>query len=273
VYGLFVATDPLEKGAVTMPSAGANATSPSVTGMKVGELARRTGVTVRTLHHYDEIGLLSPSHHTESGYRLYVAADVARLQQVMSLRQLGFSLEEIRTFLARSDASALRVIELHLARLEEQIARQHTLRDRLARIADSLRSTGWATVEQFIQVTEGITMFEKYYTPEQLEELKQRRETVGEDRIREVEAEWPRLMAEVRAEMDKGTDPADERVQELARRWSGLVNEFTGGNPGIAKSLNMLYRREPVVHGMETGPMREMGEYISKALAASKGSE
>src|SRR6476620_1521247 len=59
--------------------------------LRVGELAKRTGLTVRTLHHYDEIGLLKPSLHT--GYRLYTATDVARLQQVLSLRQLGFSLE------------------------------------------------------------------------------------------------------------------------------------------------------------------------------------
>ena len=58
--------------------------------LKVGDLARRTGLTVRTLHHYDEIGLLKPSLHTESGHRLYTGRDVARLQQVLSLRQLGF---------------------------------------------------------------------------------------------------------------------------------------------------------------------------------------
>src|SRR6201988_5498959 len=63
--------------------------------LKVGELAKRTGLTVRTLHHYDEIGLLKPSLHTEAGHRLYTAADVARLQQVLSLRQLGFSLEQV----------------------------------------------------------------------------------------------------------------------------------------------------------------------------------
>ena len=65
-------------------------------GLKVGELARRTGLTVRTLHHYDEIGLLRPSQHMVSGHRLYTAADVARLQRVLSLRQLGFGLEEVR---------------------------------------------------------------------------------------------------------------------------------------------------------------------------------
>ena len=62
--------------------------------LKVGELARRTGLTIRTLHHYDEIGLLKPSGHTESGHRLYTSSDITRLQQVVSLRQLGFSLDE-----------------------------------------------------------------------------------------------------------------------------------------------------------------------------------
>lgn len=63
---------------------------------KVGDLAGRTGLSVRTLHHYDEIGLLSPSGRTGSGHRLYSAEDVLRLQRIRSLRALGFSLEEIR---------------------------------------------------------------------------------------------------------------------------------------------------------------------------------
>jgi DNA-binding transcriptional MerR regulator len=63
--------------------------------LKVGELARWTGLIVRTLHHYDAIGLLKPSLHTEAGYRLYTAGDIARLQQVLSQRQLGFSLDQV----------------------------------------------------------------------------------------------------------------------------------------------------------------------------------
>ena len=81
--------------------------------LKVGELAKRTGLTVRALHHYDEIGLLKPSLHTEAGYRLYTADDVARLQRVLSLRQLGFSLEQVRDCLdalAKSDALLARVV-------------------------------------------------------------------------------------------------------------------------------------------------------------------
>ena len=74
--------------------------------LKVGELAKRTGLTVRTLHHYDEFGLLKPSLHTAAGHRLYTGEDVVRLQQVLSLRQFGFSLEEVRDFLNRAGRQA-----------------------------------------------------------------------------------------------------------------------------------------------------------------------
>jgi len=241
---------------------------------KVGELARRTGLSVRTLRYYDEIGLLSPGRRTESGHRLYAADDVVRLQQIRSLRALGFGLEEIRACLGRPDFSARRVIELHLSRLEERIRAQQRLRDLLEIVAARLDPGEEVLAGEFMEmVTEVIEMserIEKYYTPEQLEQLEERRREVGEERIKEVEAEWPRLMEEVRAEMEAGTDPADERVQRLARRWMGLVREFTGGDPGIQRSLNNMWSQEENIHGMETGPMREIGEYISRAMAASE---
>ena len=96
---------------------------PTTKALKVGELARRTGLSVRTLHYYDQIGLLSPAHHTGGGHRLYAADDIVRLQQIVSLRQLGFSLDEIRGCLERSEFSPQRVIELHVAKLERQIER------------------------------------------------------------------------------------------------------------------------------------------------------
>lgn len=240
--------------------------------MKVGELARRTGVSVRTLHYYDEIGLLAPSHHSEAGYRLYVGADVARLQQIMSLRQLGFSLEQIRDCLNGSDMPLLRVIEMHLARLREQIALQGQLCDRLAAIAQRLQRTEEPSVAELMRTMEAMSRMEKYYTPEQQEWLKERRQAVGDERIREVEAEWPRLMAEVRAAMDAGTAPTDPHVQALAARWHGLIQEFTGGNPGIEKSLSTMYENEAPqnIHPSLDPRMKEYGAYISKALAASK---
>ena len=129
--------------------------------LKVGELARRTGLTVRTLHHYDEIGLLRPSLHTESGHRLYTAADVARLQQVRSLRQLGFSLEEVRACLDRPGFSPLEVIRLHVGRLREQIELQRQLCGRLEAIAALFRTAGEVPADEFLRTIEVMTMIER----------------------------------------------------------------------------------------------------------------
>jgi DNA-binding transcriptional MerR regulator len=239
--------------------------------IKVGELARRTGVTVRTLHYYDELGLLAPSHHTDAGHRLYADDDVARLQQIKSLRHLGFSLEEIRECLSRPDFSPQQLVELHLQRVREQIELQQRLYERLEVLAENLRAAAEVSVEAFIQAIGAISMFEKYFTPQQLDEIRARKEIVGEERIRQVEAEWPELIALVRAEMDKGTDPTGAAARQLARRWMGLVDEFTGGNPAIERSLRTMYQREPQIgQQYASGLDPKMLEYIGKAMAAVK---
>src|SRR3954464_14032056 len=91
--------------------------------MNVGEVAALAGVTVRTLHHYDRIGLLSPSVRTAAGYRRYTPSDLDRLHQVLVYRELGFPLEEIATLLDDPGADPA-----------EHLRRQHRLlRDRLGR--------------------------------------------------------------------------------------------------------------------------------------------
>jgi DNA-binding transcriptional MerR regulator len=91
--------------------------------MNVGEVAALAGVTVRTLHHYDQIGVLSPSGRTAAGYRQYSPADLDRLHQVLLYRELGFPLEEVATLLDDPSADP-----------EAHLRRQHALlRDRLQR--------------------------------------------------------------------------------------------------------------------------------------------
>lgn len=162
------------------------------------------------------------------------------------------------------------MIELHLSRLREQIELQQKVRDRLEAMAARLRAADVVSAEELVKMaTEVIEMSERYYTPEQRKYLEQRRHSLGEERIREVKEEWPRLIEQVRAEMEAGTDPANERVQQLARRWMELIQEFTGGDPGIERSVSNMWRHEETIHGMDTGPMREMMEYISRAMVAA----
>ncbi|MFL6291455.1 MAG: MerR family transcriptional regulator [Thermoanaerobaculia bacterium] len=240
---------------------------------KVGELAKQTGLTVRALHHYDEIGLLTPSQRSASGYRLYDGEDIARLLQILSLRQLGFSLDEIRDSLAKPELSLPRVLELHIARLRDGIELQRRLCSRLEAVAERLRSSEVISVEEFLKTMEAMmdakAMFEKYYTPEQLQQLEERKKMLGEEHIRQVEQEWPQLIAEVRAEMDKGTDPASETMQRLSKRWMELVQEFTGGDPGIAQSVKNLYQGEPSAQ-QRTGLDPEIMNYVNQAVAASR---
>ena len=237
--------------------------------MNVGTLAKKTGLTIRTLHYYEEVGLLGPVQRTDAGHRRYGADEVARLQRVVSLRQLGFSLDEIRACLDRPDYSLGHVIELHLMRLKQQIALQQQLYRRLETIAGHLHTAEDVSVEEIMQTIEVITMVEKYYTQEQLEQLEERRRLVGEERIRQVEGEWKELIGQVRAEMEKGTDPASEPVQRLAERCMGLVNEFTGGDPGIAQSLKTMYEQEGPAKASRGMVDPEVMAYISKAMGAA----
>jgi MerR family transcriptional regulator, thiopeptide resistance regulator len=236
-------------------------------GMKVGELARRTGVSVRTLHYYDEIGLLQPSQLTRSRHRMYGTGELMRLQQIKSLRQLGFSLDEIRACLDAPEFSPRKVLDLHLARLRQQIGEQ----ERVVSLLETLKATfdagSSASADDFINAIEGITMIERSFTPDDLRELQARAERLGSEHIREVEAEWPQLIAQVKSAMADGADPAGERMRALATRWRELVLEFTGGNPAIEQKVRAGYASDPAL-SRRTGLDAEIFAYVNKAIRA-----
>ena len=250
-------------------------THPAASGRfwKVGELAERTGLSVRALHHYDALGLLSPSGRTDSahgsGHRLYTGADVGRLQQILSLKLLGFGLEQIREYLARADYDPRQVVRLHLARIRGQAAELRQLEDRLAALADALEKAEIVSVDEFLTTIQEMTMIEKYYTPEQLETLARRREELGEEVMQQAPQRWAELQSSVQEARDAGMEPTDPMAQELARRWFALVSEFTGGDPGIFQSLKTMYQNENTIHGMDMAALRPGMEWINKAAAAA----
>ncbi|WP_257979615.1 MerR family transcriptional regulator, partial [Corallococcus exiguus] len=104
----------------------------------MGELARRTGLTVRALHHYDEIGLLAPSGRSGSGYRLYSEADVQRLHAIQTLRHLGLPLGDIAGLLEDGGPEPGHLIAQQIESLDRQIAQAAELRARLSLLRDGL---------------------------------------------------------------------------------------------------------------------------------------
>ena len=245
--------------------------------LKVGDLARRSGLTVRTLHHYDAIGLLKPSLHTEAGYRLYTADDIARLQQVLSLRQLGFSLDEVRACLDRPGFSPLEIITLHIARLREQIELQRKLCERLDALALHLCAAGEVSADEFLHTIEEMNMLEalreKYFTPEQLKAIKDAGEKLGREHLEQMQEAWAELIALIRAEMEKGTDPADAKVQALLRRWQDLLQQSTGGDAEIKQAMKRLWEEQGDNLTAQFGSKydsRPIWGYIERAIAAAK---
>jgi DNA-binding transcriptional MerR regulator len=230
---------------------------------KIGELAKRTGLTVRTLHHYDEIRLLSPAERSDGGHRVYGEADVRRLYRIVSLRSLGFPLDAIAAALDEEDFEPRAAVEDHLARLEAQMQQQRELQDRLRRLLERLDT------DDFLTTIEEMTMRQRYYTPDQLDQLEQRRRAIGEDAIRDGEREWAEIFATLRAEMDAGTDPADPKLRPLAERGRELIAMFTGGDPGITQSLKAMWENEDpekVSRGMVDA---ELMAYYGRVQAAA----
>jgi DNA-binding transcriptional MerR regulator len=224
-------------------------------GLRVGELARRAGLSVRALHHYEAIGLLEPARRSGTGHRLYGPAEVARLARIRALGALGFPLEQVRRCLDEVDWTPLRLVELHLARAREVLAEQQDLCARLERLRVQLAQAGpeqdgGSAIERFLETAEVMGMIERYYTEEQLRALARRRDELGEAAIREVEQAWAALFAEVKAELERGTAPEAPAAQRLAQRWSELrqrtVAGFSGGDAGIEASLGRMYAEQPV---------------------------
>jgi MerR family transcriptional regulator, thiopeptide resistance regulator len=238
---------------------------------KIGELARATGLTVRTLHHYDAVGLLPPSERSEAGYRLYTGVDVERLYEIVALRKLGLSLEAIGGLLLEG-ADPREAARLQLEQMDRQLELAGRLRARLVRILNELESRREPSIDDLIHAIKETTMIESYYTPEQLAKLEERRRQLGGEAIEQAQRDWAELIAAVSSERDRGTDPAAPRMQELARRWQELIEQFTGGDPAIGSSLQRMYREEGAVaasHGAV--PDEELMTYVGAAMAALRG--
>jgi len=134
----------------------------------VGQLAKRTGLTVRALHHYHAIGLLVPSHRSSSGYRLYTHADVVRLYQIQALRRLGLPLAEIETALAKRGASLPEVVGRQIEELTDRIEHAEVLKARLVQLRDVLAQGDEPVIGDWLAAVELITLYDRYCSPEEL---------------------------------------------------------------------------------------------------------
>ena len=245
--------------------------------LSVGQVSRLAGITVRTLHHYDEIGLLSPGERTHAGYRRYTDDDLVRLQQILLYRELGFPLDEIAAILDDPQVDEL-----------TQLRRQHEL---LARDSERLRQV-IASVQRAIEArARGISLtteerFEAFgdFRPEDHEaEVQRRWGATGayEDSRRRVasytQADWRELKAEgeaitgdLVAAFKAGLPPDGKEAMELAERHRGHIRRwFYACTYEIHRGLGELYVSDPRFTATFDDHAPGLAGYLRSAIVAN----
>jgi DNA-binding transcriptional MerR regulator len=244
------------------------------------------------LRFYDREGLLSPSQISESGYRLYSDEDLASLQQILALKYLGFSLDEIRVLLQSAPQNLADV-------LSQQKRMMRGKREQIDGIiqaieeTEGLLRTGNADWESLVKVIQVIQMEQnndwakKYFTPEQLEKMRElgdqsytedakqklaaRSEWTEEDQKR-VDVQWAEVNSGIQRLAASGADPAGDDAQAVVAQYKGLIAAFTGGDPEIAAGLNKFWEAHSALPEGER-PIRspyspDEQAFLDKALAA-----
>ncbi|HEX6599143.1 MAG TPA: MerR family transcriptional regulator [Gemmatimonadaceae bacterium] len=239
---------------------------------KVREFAKLAGVTVRALHHYDRLGLLTPARRTGSSYRLYSERDLARLEEIVVLKFLGIPLREIRPLLDQQSglADALRRQQRVLSEKRRQLEQAITTIAAAERSVRSPTGPNWTLFRHVIQEIEmqNETNWQaKYYSPEAREKVEQRKALWSPELQEEVTRKWNALFADIEASLDQ--DPASPEAQALAARWRELLAGFTGGDPEIQKGLNKMWQDKqnwPAADRERVTVKPEIQEFIMKAM-------
>ncbi|KON90333.1 hypothetical protein AF332_15910 [Sporosarcina globispora] len=218
------------------------------------------------LHHYDKIGLFSPSQSSDKGHRIYTETDIAKLQQIMSLKQLGFALDEIKRMMGNSNLNPVEVIKVQVESVKESIQIQEQLCSRLERIYELLNSQQEVKAEQFINLIEVINMSkDKYFTQEQQEKMFKQ---LGLEKRKQYVSEWLEITAKIRGEYEKGVPPGNLTVTQLAKQWYEFLDKLTFRDPEISKAAERYYKENPDIQE-KFGVDEQLSNYIKKAMSHS----
>lgn len=240
----------------------------------VRQLAEMAGITVRTLHHYDAIGLLKPSLVGGNGYRYYGEEALLRLQQILLYRELGFDLDAIKRLMGKKDFSVVRALEAHRQALRRRIERLETL---VATVDRTLAAQKGDTTMSDAQLFEGLTAQEKEYAEEAMErwdpqvvrESHRRYAQLSPDQKRAMKAadealrqRWASLI---------GTDPAGPQARGLVDEWRKGIEFFYTPTPEILLGLASMYVDDPRFRATYDAVDPRLAEYVRACVEAVYG--
>lgn len=248
------------------------------TSYQAVEFARMSGVTVRTLHHYDRIGLLKPSGYTEAGYRLYRKPDLIRLQQIVTLKFIGFSLTQIKNLLNSSSFDLKEALNQQQAIITEKRGQLDQAIQAIEQAQELLTTNSEPDWNAFQKIIEVINMqnnmdwTRKYYTESAQQKISERAASISPEVIEQGQRDWANLIREVEKAASEQMDPRSEPASQLAVRWTELIKSFTGGDTEIQTGLNKMYSDQSNWPTNFPKPYSDaVGDFIHQAIAAKFG--
>ncbi|MCL4487048.1 MAG: MerR family transcriptional regulator [Chloroflexi bacterium] len=237
----------------------------------VKQLADLAGVSVRTLHYYDEIELLAPASVGENGYRRYDEAGLLRLQQILFFRQLDFRLDEIKAILDRPDFDLLQALQGHRAELEKRSANL----ERLIRTVDLTI----ARLKGELNVSDG-DLFVGFDEEKQAQYAQEARRRWGSSEVDASAKLWSGYSAEkkttilsegeairrdLQAAMSKG--PTSPEVQQIVARWHQHLRYFYEPSIERLRGLGQLYVDDPDFRATYSKLDPKLPEFFRDAIA------
>jgi DNA-binding transcriptional MerR regulator len=240
--------------------------------------ARLAGVSVRALHHYDRLGLLKPTGRTSAGYRLYGPEHFARLQQIVTLKFIGFTLREIKRLISGADlTTALRLQRASLEEKRRQLGRAIDAIAKAEKLPASRRGPDWrafADIIQRIQMQTNNDWTKKYYSKTAQKALTERGKLWSPELQEKVSGDWRQLFDDIKAAIAKNVSPGSTEGQMLAARWDKLVEAFTGGHGGIRQGVKRVwanYQKLPAANQKNMQPFKDaMSPEVTSFYAAAK---
>ena len=231
-----------------------------------GQLAALTGLSIRTLRYYDQIGLFSPSLYTEAGHRRYTSEDMQLLLQILVLKKMHLPLEEIKEIIHTNNQNLLDTLDQQINRIKSEIAMQQKLLQQLEQTKKEAVRTEHISFERLTSLFELIQLnHTNYFTEEQLQKMRERYLNTSDKVLKQGEKQFKELLTALKDSKEKEIPPQDSSVQDLAKKWQGLTNTFSDGDIEITKNAEKFYAENPQP-ALHYGLDSELYRYIQEAL-------
>ena len=237
-----------------------------------GEFAYKAGVTIRTIRYYDRIGLLKPAAYSDSGQRLYTELDYARLQQILTLKLIGLSLDEIKNLLTTDRAEIEQLLERQKRVLSEQARQLAAVIQTIERAQAAMQTSQKFNLEHFIAIIKAVNMntqadwLDQFYTDEQKAKLASLNAAQTLDAQKSIGQAWKMLFQDIQSHL--GSDVADPIAQELVQRWDMLIGQIAGDDADLAANLNSNYGQLATLFASGAGSA-EVSDWMQTLEAAA----